>query len=437
MRNNRIQKRKTYSLDVWILNFLLCLFTGVCYFFPDINGYIYLIILFLFSFLLIVPSRSPDPTTLSLRVSANLSVFTFYFIPVAIFFMLDEDISKIIAPLSLLCISIVLEFSEPKTSFIKPELPKDISFRLLEVLFYLIACMAFTGLFFDQFFAEILGFESIVFFICFSANAMIIEIAFVGKKKEMALRLLIVTAIYFSFYIMFIWTGYGRIYLGMLLIPIYALLAFYGFFKHRPILITLFSFVVIFVGNVLRFGDKAGLEAVLQDSTTSHLILADELIRSQEILSLPSEMSGQFTLFFLNWFPRQLWPDKPDAIGASFVDFYLGREGFADGHSIAIGIMGEHLYFLPDYWLATLPLAILCYIVLRQVIQKASGNFLMPVFLYDAGFITFAWGGLAAFGARYFFFVIPALILSVIVRQRLTHAKAQPSERIGMSGNYR
>ena len=420
----------------WGVNGALALFAAICYIFPDMNGYVYLFALFLFSIYLIVYFPSTAPSTLALRVSANLSFFSFYYIPMVIFFMFNQDIAKIIAPLSLLCISVILLASEPRAPEKKPELSDNVSFGLLEVMFYVIASMAFVGIGLKEFFPEISGFESVVFFMCFSANAMIIEIAFVGERKKMALHLLFVKIFYFVLYLVFIWTGYGRIYLGMLAIPIYAIVANRGFFTHRQLLITLFSFAVVFVGNILRFGERAGLEAVLRDSTTSHLILADELVKNREILSLPSEMSGQFFLFFFNWFPRQVWPGKPVAIGESFVDYYMGRAGFGEGHSISIGIIGEHLYFVPHYWLVTLTLAVLCYIWLRRAIQKASGNFLMPVFLYDAGFITFAWGGLAAFGARYFFFVIPALILSMLVRPKGRHGRARRSRRSRVSGNY-
>ncbi len=43
----------------------------------------------------------------------------------------------------------------------------------------------------------------------------------------------------------------------------------------------------------------------------------------------------------MNWFPRDLWQEKPVGIGYYFVDEWIGRTGYGEGYNISLGFIGE------------------------------------------------------------------------------------------------
>jgi hypothetical protein len=426
--NRRSPRLASSNVVYWLWFGAMISFTFLCYAFPAMSELIYLPALFLFSLFFLVINPRVSPQDVTLLVSAILGIFTFYFIPMLLFALFGYDIEITIAPLSLIAATLIIRWAtssrrlsrQPKPEIVLPSTLKG----LLEPLFYLVIIISIASALFGDV-SEDAGPATIVFFCCFSLNIFIVELAFRGKNKGQIIRLLVSLGAMIGLYISLIWTGFGRIYLGMLAVPIYGLLISYGVMRYRPLLLLFASGIVIVIGNILRFG-YGDYTSILRDSTTSGLVLTDELWRSSQSFALPSGIMGQFALFFFNWVPRQLWLDKPVAVGSSFVDYYLGRAGFGEGHSIALGVVGEHLYFMGSWWFPSLVLAVAAFILLRRLFARYSGDFVIPLALFDANLITFLWGGLAAFGARYFFLSMPALAASILVSH---YARRQASKR--------
>lgn len=421
-----------FSYWAWMAG--LGLFTLCCFLFPAMPNIVYMPLFFVFClfFLILIPRVSKS--NVALHIAAILGVFSFYFVPMGFFILYGQDIDLTIAPLSLIVAALILRWagqgaSGPRRA--EGRLALSPAFMtIMEVVFYGVALISVGGSLLEQGDVTDAGPMTILFFCCFSLNIFICELAFRQKEKYRIIRLMSGLAMMLALYVTLIWTGFGRIYIGMLTIPLYVLLIAYGVLKYRPMLLVAISVFVVLGGNIFRFGFQGDYRSVLSDSTTSGLLLADELWNSKQSFALPSDMTSQFMLFFFNWVPRQLWPEKPVAVGASFVDYYMGRAGFGEGHSIALGVVGEHLYFMGGWWLPSLALAVVAFVALRRFFAKISGDFVIPLALFDANLITFLWGGLAAFGARYFFLSMPAIAASAVLTYYLRSSEATAPQAV-------
>ncbi|KTE17784.1 hypothetical protein ATE71_01420 [Sphingopyxis sp. H115] len=408
----------------------LVIFTVCCYEFPGMPPIVYMPLLFAFCLFFLIVDPKVTTRNMTLHIAGILGIFSFYFVPMGFFILYGQEIELTLAPLSLIVAALVLRWAgrddreQRRTSDLGKLSPTLLT--ILEILFYAVAVISVAGGIVNRENITDAGPVTIIFFLCFSLNIFICELAFRQGEPYRIFRLMAGLFAMLVIYVTFIWTGFGRIYIGMLTVPIYVLLISYGLLKYRPVPLIGVSLLVVLGGNLFRFGFQGDYHSVLSDSTTSGLLLADELWNSKQSFALPSDMSSQFMLFFFNWMPRQLWPEKPVAVGASFVDFYMGRSGFGEGHSIALGVVGEHLYFMGGWWLPSLALAIVAFVCLRRLFAKISGGFVMPLALFDANFITFLWGGLAAFGARYFFLSMPAIAASAILTYYLGSREAHP-----------
>jgi hypothetical protein len=220
-------------------------------------------------------------------------------------------------------------------------------------------------------------------------------------------------------YIINYWSGFGRLAIGA-----YLMAPFFVANSVRDIRVRVWQAVAVSPAAIViayLSRHKGGrLSNVTKDSGTSHLDISLEML-----VTLPRRASagwddffGQWSLLFFQWVPRAWWPNKPVGVGSSFVDQWKGREGFADGYSVATGYIGEQLWLLGSYAWIGIAIYMATLLILRVVIVKTAFGHVAPVAVFDAFLSTYIWGGGASFGARVWFFVIPMLLAIVVVRRR-------------------
>src|SRR5690606_31337698 len=205
---------------------------------------------------------------------------------------------------------------------------------------------------------------------------------------------------------LFHWSGYGRIVIGSyIMMPV--LIAAH----HRRFVIRIWHTAVaappaLSLAIISRGGE--GLGNVGTGGAAHHLQLTTEVLASSHHLSSRwGEYFEQWLLFFLNWMPREWWPEKPLGVGSTFVDDWIGRAGFAANHSVSVGYIGESVYFLGPISPVGILIALLTLVVVRRMIQKFVIPAFSAVIAYDVMLISYVWGGYATFGSRAWFFIVP------------------------------
>lgn len=213
------------------------------------------------------------------------------------------------------------------------------------------------------------------------------------------------------YYMLFVWSGFGRLnFLTFLILPLIVLVSRKVVSLNKWLLIMLVPIGLIY-GSALRGVNTISAENFAEGSSSHHLVLMQDLLNnSDRIFTNLYGLWDQFLLFFLNWFPREIWGQKPIGIGSSFVDTYIGREGFGEAHSVSLGFWGEHIYLNPRFWFVSgFALVLLVAFCSRIVYRLSFGS--MPVLLmFQANFLTLFWGGMASFGSRVWWMVIPSVL---------------------------
>lgn len=212
------------------------------------------------------------------------------------------------------------------------------------------------------------------------------------------------------------WNGSGRLYVATLFaLPVVIL-------HHNHILrIKLWHMLLgvplaLLGSTAFRFGslEPSNLGG---ESAGHHLTLMTELRERADVLESDiAELGGQLSLYFLNWFPRDVWPTKPIGIGLWFVDEYIGREGYSDGFSVSLGFWGEHIYLNPTAWIFSGVGVVLLSVLVFRGLQFLSGNSVAVLLMFQVNLVTLFWGGMASFGARVWWLVIPSLLFVIVER---------------------
>jgi hypothetical protein len=217
-------------------------------------------------------------------------------------------------------------------------------------------------------------------------------------------------------YAIFLWTGFGRIiiaglFLGPLLIAMH-----YKLVRVNALALVAVAATLPFVGRVLRTGWSSGLAGVADDSGATHILMTSMLWESRAFVVSPGTIWEQWLLLFLNWVPREVWFDKPLGINLIFVDMYLSREGVSLEHSTALGYFGEHIFYLSGFWALSAVALTAVIIWMRRIIRRLTAPYVSAVVAYDVQLITLFWGGMASFGARVWFAVLP-IIAFILLRR--------------------
>ncbi|MGR6331136.1 hypothetical protein ACU5AX_18910 [Sphingomonas sp. XXL09] len=213
------------------------------------------------------------------------------------------------------------------------------------------------------------------------------------------------------------WEGGGRIVVVSLALAPLLLAAYYGAFRINGLFLAGAGIMLVFVGRVLRFGWGNGLAGVAEDSGATHILLSSQIWSNNAHTSPVTTFLEQYVLYFSNWVPRNLWHNKPVSVNYSFVDVYIGRSGLSEEFSTAVGFFGEEIYYSPRWWLALTLIVVVTTLITRRIIKRISYNFVVPVIIFDVWLVTLFWGGMASFGARIWFSLIPAIVYILILRR--------------------
>lgn len=235
------------------------------------------------------------------------------------------------------------------------------------------------------------------------------------RNRSLSQRQLFFHASFFYFvllyYMMFVWSGFGRLYfLTYLILPL-LILFHYKIIKIRAWQLIFIAPFGLIYGTIIRGAETVQVDNFAGGSASHHLELM-EMLRSSisnHVADL-SKLIDQFVLYFLNWYPREIWSNKPIGIGSWFVDEYIGREGFSDLHSVSLGLWGEHIYLNPDWWLITGTATIIISSLCAAVLYKVSFRTVAVLLMFQANLLTLFWGGLASFGSRVWWMVLPAIM---------------------------
>ena len=240
-------------------------------------------------------------------------------------------------------------------------------------------------------------------------------------QKGKTLKIFIMLGIYgFSIYYYAIayWSGFGRLMLGAyILIPL--LIAN----SYRDIGLSVWQAVIISPIAILGAGlirdPGYSIDRLHEGSGAGHLAITQEMLNTIEGRIVPgwSAYWDQIALILLQWMPRDWWHNKPLGVGYTFVDDWLGRRGYGLEHNVATGYLGEQLYLLGDQAWFGLLISVSILIIIRYTMTRVSKNYVSPIIVFDTIFITYIWGGGAAFGARFWFIAIPMIFLIHIIKK--------------------
>jgi hypothetical protein len=216
----------------------------------------------------------------------------------------------------------------------------------------------------------------------------------------------------FIFYYRIGWSGFGRtVTFGILLVGVLYLIYACG------IKVSKFAFALIpAAGSLLLVGrksiDEFSFSGAAEDSAIAPYRLVSSFLEMNETIG--NNISGfidQVLFVFFVWVPRAVWPSKPFGFGYQYVVDNL--EAYADsGHSIASTLIGDHLYYLGWWGLATG--ALMAYAVAR-LCRFASSTKLFDghgVVILACLMMVLVWGGMTSFSAR---LLSPLLTLSPLI----------------------
>lgn len=217
-------------------------------------------------------------------------------------------------------------------------------------------------------------------------------------------------------YLVFFWTGFGRLAIASLL-----LLPFAVHSAYRPTILRFWHFVValpvlITAATVVRGGSIEDVTSSTAAGVTDHMLLTADL--QSGFLVGDGKLQAfidQYLLFFLNWFPRDIWPNKPIGAGAYAVDLLWGRAKFGDEYNVSLGFVGDQIFALGGWYMFGLFVILATIICIRRMlIHYSYAIHRSPLIAFDTMLLTFFWGGMASFGSRVWFAVAPLIILALI-----------------------
>lgn len=254
-----------------------------------------------------------------------------------------------------------------------------------------------------------------------SLSIIILEVMLLNRKKKIAYRALFSMAIVLFSHITFHWSGFGRLVVGAYILFIVLVISRYVDIGFRLWIVPLFLPVALFFAQASRYGSVDDLQTLIMGSAAHHLIVTSDARNFAYSGSAKGwgDFADQYSLIFLNWFPRSIWPEKPLGAGLTSVDIMYGRTGYPAGYTQSLGFLGEQYYLIGTSAFLGLFITIATLVILRRLIASQSNIFYSPLVAFDVSLISFFWGGMAIFGARVWFLMIPGLLLILLHRFRL------------------
>ncbi|MCM8556633.1 hypothetical protein [Sphingomicrobium sediminis] len=229
----------------------------------------------------------------------------------------------------------------------------------------------------------------------------------------------------FLIFVAFFWTGFGRLMLGVFLVVPVLVANRYMDVWLRSWQVGMLSPFLLIAAHRSRFSEGGRLT---EDSGTGHYLITWEMIETAD-WRVPRGWEAffdQFVLLWLQWVPRAFWPDKPIGLGRSYVEDWMGRQNFSEGHSIATGLLGEQLWLLGPFLIFGFAIVFASILALRAIYQRLSPGLVCMAMIFDAYLTTYLWGGMASFGGRIGVALIPLIFFGFFVK-RLFPVQAPPS----------
>lgn len=244
-----------------------------------------------------------------------------------------------------------------------------------------------------------------------------------GMTRLLAILTLLFFIAMIGVFISLYWSGYGRLVVGTYAVIPMVLVMSKLDIGLRLWQATLGAPVALALAAQSRYG-FIEIEKVFIGSAGHHLIITEELDwRSLNVTPDWSEFWAQFSLMFLNWFPRSLWELKPLGVGLTAVDDWYGRAGFPDSFTISMGMFGETFYTLGEYAIIGNIIIVVALLLTRKVIGSLSRGFTAPIICFDISLLSYIWGGAATFGSRAWFLIFPVLIIGFFVGRFRSHGR--------------
>lgn len=250
----------------------------------------------------------------------------------------------------------------------------------------------------------------------YGASLVYFERVISNQKWKTSLLIQVIPVFLYAF---FIWSGFGRLLIGAYMIMPILILNRHHDLGIKSAYWALVSPIALITALFSRL-KTTDFEKMTDDSGVSHLILTQEMLLTvhHRVPAGLSEYVQQWMLLFLAWIPRDLWTSKPLGIGFSFVSDWMGsKAAYQAGFSVAIGFIGENLWYLGDMAFAGLAFHLATLILIRKMIERFASGRYAPLAGFDAMLPTYIWGGAAAFGSRIWFFVIPMIAVTYLTSQ--------------------
>lgn len=245
----------------------------------------------------------------------------------------------------------------------------------------------------------------------YGASLVYFERIICNKKWKVSFFIQVFPVVLYAF---FLWSGFGRLLIGAYMIMPVLILNRHHDLGIKSAHWALVSPIALITALFSRL-KTTDFERMTDDSGVSHLILTQEMLLTvhHRVPAGLSEYVQQWMLLFLAWIPRDLWTSKPLGVGFSFVSDWMGsKAAYQAGFSVAIGFIGENLWYLGDMAFAGLAFHLATLILIRKLIERFATGRYAPLAGFDAMLPTYIWGGAAAFGSRIWFFVIPMIVVT-------------------------
>lgn len=239
-----------------------------------------------------------------------------------------------------------------------------------------------------------------------------------SKSLINAIIILIFNFIIIGIYLFHHWYGMGRIYLGFyLLAPIIIFFSIFNF-SIKKYLIIIIAPLALFFLQYSRYGTSINLETLAIGSAGYHMYITDLIFNNEYLIGrdIIEAYIDELKLFLFIWFPRELWVTKPIGISMWSVDLMFDRSSFINGYiySHSVGFIGEQKLLLNNFYILGLISILIMIIFLRKLIVKLSFGSNVPAIIFDLNLMSYFWGGMALFGSRVWFLLIPAILFCII-----------------------
>lgn len=228
-------------------------------------------------------------------------------------------------------------------------------------------------------------------------------------------------------YSAFFWSGFGRLILSTFALAPILICLLYGTFRINYLLFAAGSAGLVFFGRVVRFGVSDGIAGLAVDSGASPITFSQTLWDGGSTILYREPIWHQWSLLFLNWFPRGVWPDKPISINSWFVDEFIGRAEVGLEHTTSVGFFGEHFFIAPTLWFVSIALLTLVVVLMIRTLRWFCAPFAAPVVVLNAWMISLFWGGMSVYGSRVWFSLGPMVIYILVFRRLLRRAEDRES----------